>query len=337
MTPNAGLLATAILVSFLQLTPAHASSLCCQSAGSEQSGTQGAGAKDGGNFSLGLGYSYTLMDEYRQSSEKVSIRDIRERTDYTVIPTKMGMTKYTLSAGAKVHSDFWATVAVPYVRNTMSMSLSLGPGLGWEEVDMDPVEGLGDVALRGSWRLPPAEGYAGGSLRVGLGVKTPTGSYRKKGSSGRFIHAHMQPGSGSWDPLAFISYERAAEPFSLSASAAYQYATRNPEGYRFGSIATASAQGKYFPLRWLGVAGGLTYLHVGRASDRDGKYTNPDSLIDDTANTGGDSLWVSVGPEIVAWNKANLSLAYQFPAWERVNGIQLVSRYSIVAALSANF
>jgi hypothetical protein len=277
------------------------------------------------------------MEGYREGAETLSIGDIRDETSYTVIPVDMGMERYTLSAGYKHGPRTSVFVAVPYIRYTMSMSLGLGPGLGWDEIEMDPVSGLGDIVLRSSYLLSAPSDTDKGSLVVGAGVKTPSGEYRKKGSSGNFIHAHMQPGSGSWDPLAFISYGREGEKTSFDLSASYQYATRNPEGYRFGSVASVKAAGSYRMFRQLGIAGGLEFLSVGKASDRDDKYTNPASLIDDTANTGGDSLWGSAGLEIAPGDNANVSLKFQFPLWERVNGIQLVTKYGLLASITTSF
>ncbi|TAL15674.1 hypothetical protein EPN96_11900 [bacterium] len=315
--------------------PSRASSPCCESAGSDHA--EAGNTAIGDRFLMGLSYSYSLMEGYREGAESLSIGDIREKTDYTVIPVDMEMERYTLSAGYKPNPRTPVSVAVPYVRYTMAMSLDRGPGLGWEETEMDPVSGLGDIVLRSGYVISPPSETDNGSLTVGAGVKTPSGDYRKKGSSGNFIHAHMQPGSGSWDPLAFIAYGREGEKVSFDLSASYQYATRNPEGYRFGSVASLKATGRYYPLRRLGISGGLEFLDVGKASDRDGKYTNPASLIDDTANTGGDALWGSAGLELSPPGSANVSLKFQFPLWERVNGIQLVTKYGLVASFSASF
>jgi hypothetical protein len=221
----------------------------------------------------------------------------------------------------------------------MHMYMKMGMGMAqWMDHAMDPVKGIGDITLMGVYRLYVNEEIMPtDAVSIGLGVKTPTGSYTKKTSTGKFVHAHMQPGTGSWDPLVSVVYTKMANPFLLQADVTYQLATRNDEGYKFGDSFTANVAGKYAVSRFFNVTGGLTYLHLNKASDRDGKYTNLQSLMDDPANTGGDSIWFSPGVQILPTRNSMVDLKVQLPLWEHVNGIQLVSSYRILLGVSYNF
>jgi hypothetical protein len=76
------------------------------------------------------------------------------------------------------------------------------------------------------------------------------------------------------------------------------------------------------------VSAGLMFLNVNKASDRNGKYfdtvTNS-SLMDDPANTGGESLWFSPGIQVLPFENGMIDIKYQVPVWKKMNGIQLVS------------
>jgi len=149
----------------------------------------------------------------------------------------------------------------------------------------------------------------------------------------------MQPGTGSWDPLFSVMYTKDLSPFLLQADLTYQLTTRNRDGYEFGDSFTANIAGRYALTSAFNLTGAVTYLHVNRSKDRDGKYTDLTSLMDDPDNTGGDSIWLSPGIKVRPFKSipAAIDLKAQFPVWERVNGIQLVSSYRILAGITFNF
>jgi hypothetical protein len=128
--------------------------------------------------------------------------------------------------------------------------------------------------------------------------------------------------------------------FLVQADATYQLATRNKEGYKFGDSLAATFTGKYAVVKELNVLAGLTWLHVNRASDKNGSYYDPvtnSSLMDDPANTGGDSLWATAGVQVLPFRNGMIDLKAQLPVLEKVNGIQLVSSYLVSIGVSYNF
>jgi hypothetical protein len=147
----------------------------------------------------------------------------------------------------------------------------------------------------------------------------------------------MQPGTGSWDPLISLVYTKMLDPFLLQGDVTYQITTRNSDGYEFGDSFTANVSGKYSVTSFFNITSGFTYLHLNRSLDRDGKYTDLMSLMDDPANTGGDSIWFSPGIQVLPIKNSMINFKFQFPLWERVNGIQLVSSYRILLGLTYSF
>ncbi len=335
-------LTIASFILFVLPGSAYASGLCCQLSSGVQETLLGVASPGTQNISLQFNYSFTVMDKLRQGTATRPIEEIKNEGVYTSLPTRMEMAKYSLTAAYGFSPKLSLFVTVPFIRNTMDMDMFMSMGMGmpkeWMEHQMAPVRGLGDVTVMGLYRVyvnndvMPTD-----TLTAGLGVKTPTGSYTKKNSSGKFIHAHMQPGTGSWDPLISLIYAKMMNPFLLQADATYQITTRNSEGYEFGDSFAANLSGKYAVTRYFNITGGFTYLHVNRSSDEDGKYTNLMSLMDDPANTGGDSVWFSPGVQILPLRNGAIDLKFQFPLWEEVNGIQLVSSYRILVGVSYSF
>jgi len=325
---------------------AEASGLCCQLSSGVQESLAGVAAPGNDEVSLQFNYSFTKMDRYKEGGVARSLAEAKTYTKldgaaYTSVPISMDMMKYTLTAGYGFNSRFKAFVSLPFVRNTMDMTSSQGAMLGWMDMTMEPTSGAGDATVMGLYRL-----YRNRDIRptdavtLGFGLKAPTGSSTERSSSGSLIHAHMQPGTGSWDPLLTIMYTKVVDQFLLQADATYQYTTRNREGYEFGDSTAVGFSGKYAVMKEFGINAGLTFLQVGRASDKDGKYYNPatnNSLMDDPANTGGNSLWFSPGVQVFPKKNLALDAKVQLPVWERVNGIQLVSSYRVLAGISYNF
>lgn len=321
----------------------YAAGLCCQVSSGSQESLLDSSLPEAGRYSLQFSYSFTMMDELKEGSSSKSLQDVMNEKKYMKLPVDMHMIKYTVTGAYDINNNVTVLVSVPYIRNTMDMKMGMpgmGMGLTWMDHEMTPVQGLGDVTVMGLYHFyPRGESVRSDILTFGLGVKTPTGSATEKGSNGNFIHAHMQPGTGSWDPLFSVLYTKDLSPFLLQADLTYQLTTRNRDGYEFGDSFTANIAGKYALASYFNLTAAVTYLHVNRAEDRDDKYTDLTSLMDDPDNTGGDSIWISPGIKVRPFKSipAAVDLKTQFPVWERVNGIQLVSSYRILAGVTFNF
>ena len=325
---------------------ASAAGLCCQLSSGVQESLAGVAAPAAGEVSVQFTYSLSKMDRIKEGSTTRSFEEASQFTKadgtrYTSLPLSMDMAKYTMTAGYGFSPRLKAFVSVPYLRNTMDMTSYQGPMMGWMDMTMAPVSGIGDITAMALYRLTAnREVRPSDVVTVGFGVKTATGSFTETSSSGKFVHAHMQPGTGSWDPLLSLLYTKIIDQFLLQADGTYQYTTKNRQGYEFGDSLALNLSAKYAVIKEFNLAAGLTYLHVARAGDQDGKYCNPvtnRSLMDDPANTGGDSLWVSPEVQLFPFRNLALDLKVQLPLRERVNGIQLVSRYRTVMGISYSF
>jgi hypothetical protein len=324
---------------------ALAAGLCCQLSSGVQESLAGVAAPGAEELSLQFNYSFSRMDKFMEGSTERSLDYLKTQSKYASIPNAslpvdMDMIKYTMTVGYGFGPKLKAFISVPYIRNTMDMTKNIGMGM-WMDMTMEPVSGLGDATAMALYRL-----YTNREIRptdvvtLGFGVKAPTGSFTEVNANGTFIHAHMQPGTGSWDPLLSLIYTKMMDQFLLQTDITYQYTTRNRQGYKFGDSTAVNLMGKYAVIREFNVSAGLTFLNVNQASDQNGKYYNPvtnSSLMDDPANTGGESIWFSPGIQVLPIPNGMIDIKYQVPIWERVNGIQLVSSYRLLLGVSYNF
>lgn len=315
-----------------------AAGLCCQISSGVQESLAGVAAPADEETSLQFTYSFTRMDKLKQGTSAKSLDEASASTNYTSLPVSMEMIKYTVTAGYGFSSRFKAFVSIPYLRNTMNMIMSNGVGLGWMEMTMEPVSKPGDATVMGLYRIyTDQDMQPTAALTLGLGVKTPTGSSTETTASGGYLHAHMQPGTGSWDPLLSLLYTRMLSAVDLQADVTRQFTTRNRQGYESGDSTSITVSAKYTAWRVFNPGMGIIYLHTGRATDRDGRYSDLTSLMDDPANTGGDSLWVSPEIQVVPFRRLAVDVKIQVPVREKVNGIQLVSSYRLLSGLTYRF
>lgn len=328
----------------------HAAGLCCQLSSGVQESLSGVAAPASGEFTAQVNYSFTRMDTFKEGTSERSLVDLKYLYEkgvspYSSLPVNMDMMKYTLTAGYGFTPKLKAFVSIPFVRNTMDMAMGMKMTMGmmttttWSESTMEPVSDLGDITLMGLYRLRTDRDIKPSSIiTLGVGLKTPSGEFTVLNSKKTgYIHAHMQPGTGSLDPLVSLMYAKMTDSFLLQSDVTYQYSTRNRNGYEFGDSLAANLTGTYAVIRQFSITAGLTYLHTGSASDQDGKYTSLKSLMDDPRNTGGNSLWFSPGIRIVPIQGLSIDAKIQAPIWERVRGVQLVTDYRAIAGISYSF
>jgi hypothetical protein len=174
-------------------------------------------------------------------------------------------------------------------------------------------------------------------LTFGIGVKTPTGKNDYTNPSGtHFVHAMMQPGSGSWDPLFTVSYMRAWYPLVVQLNAFYHLTTRGDEGYEFGDQFGADLVTRYQVASYVNFGLDLNLIHAGKDVDHEGRYSRPDnSMVDNVDNTGITSIMLSPVLQIkIPGTGGNLEFKYQHPIYQDVNGYQQVVDRRILATIS---
>jgi hypothetical protein len=160
------------------------------------------------------------------------------------------------------------------------------------------INGLGDMEM--SLRVLVARDRKFGAHHLfwlNAGLKFPTGP-RLKDDQGYPYGDDDQPGSGSWDPFAGVTYAWfSGGMWSTWASVSYRYTTDGPRGYRRGSVLGWSTAAQLQPWNKLAFQLGV-----------DGGWTQPDQLSNGRAapDTGG--VIVSLAPGLVVSPRVDLLL-----------------------------
>lgn len=314
--------------------------LSCCIAGSTASGVTLAG-----KFGLSVMYEYSYMETIRNGTDEVSPDEAiaRNKTGASYsVPTEMKMQKYTLVGFVPINERLSVLTYIPYVINDMDMRMSMTMGMMTtvSDMSMDTVQGLGDITVMGLYTLyTDAPVRPTSRLTAGFGVKTPTGETSEKTSSGRLVHAMMQPGTGSWDPLLLVNYMKAYYPLVLQANFLYQMATEGFNGYEYGDRFSLDLAARYQATNYINIGVDLNALHTEKDEDHDGKYSRPaTSMIDNVENTGLDSIFLSpVVQAKIPNTDGSAEFKYQFPIYQDMNGFQQVVDWRVLASLSWAF
>ncbi|MCF6155152.1 MAG: transporter [Candidatus Brocadia sp.] len=326
------------------------------------------------NFGLSLQYEYTDMKTIREGSQSISHDtvldnvaaewpEMPDEAKSFSVPTRMIMQKYTLlgTYAATGRLQFLATV--PYVINDMDMRMvtrgaesshhhhvaplarqtNMRPLASDStendmrmDMKMDTVEGLGDMTLMGLYTLyTDKPDLPTKKITLGLGVKTPTGKNDEEFDSGGLVHAAMQPGTGSWDPLFLVHYMHAFHPMIFQTNLLYQMSTEGDEGYEFGDKISLDFIARYQVANYVNPGLELNVFYAGQDTDHDDKYSRPEeSLLDNTDNTGITSLSVSPSLQIrIPKTGGSIDLKFQKPLYQHARGIQQVVDWRAMASI----
>ena len=282
------------------------------------------------NLGLSLQYEYMDMETIREGTSEISPDEVFNRnwkkgSQYT-IPTKMVMQKLSLVTAYPATERFQLLGMVPFIKNDMDMRMKSPMGMTMEH-KMDTIQGLGDISVLGLYTaytdapIRPTE-----RLTVGFGLKMPTGKNDERNDSGEYIHAMMQLGSGSWDPMFTLNYLRAFYPFVFQASLFYQLTTEGDEGYEFGDQFSYDLVSRYQASNFVNVGLDLHGIYAMKDKDHDGHYSQiATSMVANPDNSGLHSIFITPVVQFKIPNTGgSLELKYQKPLYQDVNGFQQV-------------
>jgi outer membrane putative beta-barrel porin/alpha-amylase len=306
-----------------------------------------AGAASGAtlakNFGLSLVYEHSFMEKIKHGTDTVSPDDTIARNRQPLmsysVPTRMTMQKVTVVGALPVNERVQLLAFVPYIINDMDMRSQSAMGMTMD-MRMNTVSGLGDVTLLGLYTAyTDAPVRPTSRLTLGLGVKTPTGSTSERTASGGLVHAMMQPGTGSWDPLFMVNYMRAYYPLVLSGNLLYQMSTKGTNDYEYGDKFSYDLAARYQVADYVNVGLELNGIHAARDTDHGGKYSKPaTSMLDNVENTGLDSIFISPAVQVkIPDTGGSAELKYQRPVYQDVRGYQQVVDWRVLATVAWAF
>ena len=273
---------------------------------------------------------------------------------YMAAPTSMDMNMLNLAAGYSFTDDFFAGVMGMYTDNRMDMQFSsmMKTSTGQNGFTMKS-RGIMDTMLMTKYRLY-ADDPMIPSQEISLfaGLSMPTGSINERNSTHplamrktELLPYGMQLGSGTWDPVIGLLYQRSRSPLWWGLDARYTQRTgHNNRGYRLGNRAQVDAYLMYQPHvslvlygelngDWQGKMHGEADEALSGASGHATKgiaaspYMTP---LWDPAFSGKTQLFATIGAQ---WQPVPLQIidvGVQLPIYQRMNGLQLKDKWRVM-------
>ncbi len=192
------------------------------------------------------------------------------------------------------------------------------------------LNGIGDVSLFLDQFLY-SDRHAGSYISATFGTKLPTGVTRLKNDAGSEAEVTLQPGSGSVDfnlglfgqtgVLSVPNLENEFTQIPLKCGVSYTIFGEGTDGWSYGKAWVWMIGTHYSPLKslTLGVDG------IVKSQDK----ANAGKTGESTANTGGDYAYIAPNVEYQIMPQVSMKVQTQFPIYQRVNGIQLVSPWNL--------
>ena len=200
--------------------------LCCAHCGGNMPlNIPGGGIPETHEFRFKISEMFMRMDSLRDGTNEKKTSDYGPSTaagHYRGVPESMESWMTMVGGAYSFTDDFAAMVMMGYVRNSMDMTTTTMMGGNYQMFS----QGMTDTKIMGKYRLYSDDHLAPKhQLSTILGVAAPTGKITVKNTNhptktmrGKLLPFGMQPGSGTWDPIFGLTYQKAKDPFWIGAN-----------------------------------------------------------------------------------------------------------------------
>ncbi len=235
-----------------------------------------------------------------------------------------------------ITDDLTMGLRIPYV---------LRSGVRTPTPDGDAVDklgnpsGFGDVSVFGQYRFFHTDDNLNqASLTIGL--KTPTGATGVQTNQGTTFETHQQPGSGSWNPSAGLSFTRAMGSFSFDTNVLYTVATKGAQQTNLGDVfdynfALSYAFGAPVRNGIFSSSNSAPWTAILELNGEWQDFQNTAGQID--PNSGGNTVYISPGIRFSGGKGWNTALSVGAPIVTDLNGFQSDPSYRITYRFVAVF
>lgn len=292
------------------------SQTCC-SGGVPLSNNLGLPNEGKGSFSIGLNYDYNNLNTLNAGSDKLD-DDSRLRITNSIL----------LSLGYAISDKLSFEALFTWVNQTRTISQ-------FGNENFSETSGIGDAVFLAKYAFPDVLGI-NSVLNFGLGTKAPIGKSDLTTEEGFLLTADLQPGSGAWDVLGWMSISKKLDfrpTATVSGSLTYRLTgandayLNNSTNYEFGNVfQTNVGYTDQFLLFNTIFNPGLVLKYRKASFDKIDNSQLP--------NTGGQ--WVFLRPELSVRITPNLvfSSRVELPVYSYVDGTQLTPTLRFTAGVS---
>lgn len=260
-----------------------------------------------------------------------------------VVPTKMTMDMHMFGAMYAPTDNFTMMVMVNYLKKEMDHITFRGM-MGANRLGKFTTksEGFGDTKVAGMYRL-----YNDGNNKVHLnfGLSLPTGAINKKGRVLTPMGTRpelrlpygMQMGSGTYDLLPGITYQRYQGKWNLGAQYMATIRTgENSEDYTLGDEHKVNTWVSYAWQHHLSTSVRLAYSDVANIDGADPKMMAPVQTTDPD-NYGRERLDLYAGVNWASQAGHRLALEVGAPIYQHLDGPQLETDWTLTAGYQYAF
>lgn len=301
---------------FLLISQQFFSQTCC-SGGVPLSNNLGLPNEGKGSFSIGLNYDHNNLNTLNAGSDKLD-DDSRLRITNSIL----------LSLGYAITHKLSFEALFTWVNQTRTISQ-------FDNENFSETSGLGDAVFLAKYAIPDVLGL-NSVLNLGVGTKAPIGKSDLNTEEGFLLTADLQPGSGAWDALGWMSISKKLNfrpTATISGSLTYRLTGANDSYlnnstiYEFGNVFQTNV-GYTDQLLLFNTIFNLGLVLKYRKASFD-KIDNSQ-----LPNTGGD--WVFLRPELSVKLKPNMvfSSRMELPIYSTVDGTQLTPTLRFTAGIS---
>lgn len=291
---------------FLFLFTLNAFSQTCCSGGVPLSNNLGLPNEGKGVLVMGLNYDYNNLNTLNAGTDKLD-DDSRQRITNSIL----------LNLGYALTNRWSVEALFTWVNQTRTITQ-------FGNENFTSTSGIGDAVFLVKYMLPEVLGKRT-ILNMGVGTKVPFGKSDIRDDQGIQLTADLQPGSGAWDGLGWLSVSKGLNfrpSATVSATATYRATgvnnsyLNNKATYEFGNeIQTNLGYTDQFLIFNTLFNPGLIFKYRKAFEDKINDVGIP--------NTGGE--WVFIRPELGVQlsPKMNIVSRVELPLYSNVVGTQL--------------
>jgi len=316
-----------LFVSFLIAASIPSYAFACASCGCILSTDWDAqGISGAAGIRLDLRYDYLDQKQYRSGSNKTS----KSAVDGQGNEVEDKTTNHYVTAGIDYSPsrDWGVNVQVPYIDRSHG-TFGGGEGESSSLHDSGPLitshtKSIGDVKVIGRYLI---SGY---NLGLQLGVKLPTGDYKKNFDNGDPLDRGLQPGSGTTDLLVgAYHFGSINKDWDYYAQAMAQIPTNTKDGYQPGNSLNVNFGIRYLLNDFITPQLQINTKVSGRDSEDGNAATGQDS--------GGTLVYLSPGVTVNVQKDLKFYGFVQLPIYQYVNGNQLTPTWTGTLGARYNF
>lgn len=288
-----------------------------------------------GKFVFGIGVQYIELDDISNQT----LGDLGTLNEEVHSVNSLNNASANIAYG--LSDNLTLGLSLPYVERTDIREAHNDMGVGEAELAGNS-SGLGDLSLFGQYRF-----YNFDSMDIAIiaGLKTPSGDTGEREIEGGLFEAEHQPGSGSWDPFAGISFNKSFGRVGISSNILYTFVTEGTQDTDLGDFFNynfATSYRAYLPKE------GHNHSHHDHGNnlvdyldivlELNGDYREKiDINGKKETHTGGHTLYISPGVRIGISHTWSLYTSVGIPMINDLNGVQSEPDYRIFGGISKSF